>query len=75
MTVPLFVNEIQDFADFSFNKWVWYKNANTKSGLIVDLSYSRWSLDDLVKHGALYNGLANANIRGNIAPANPDYVW
>ncbi len=32
-------------------------------------------LDSLIKHGALYNGLANATIKWDIQPGAPAYVY
>jgi len=74
MTIPLFVNEIQDFANFSQNKRNWYETANSASWLTINLTYTNWSIDDYVKHWALYNGLSWSTIYWDIQPWNPDYV-
>ena len=41
----------------------------------ICLTYTSMDLDSIIKHGALYNGLSWAMIRGNIQPAAPAYVY
>ena len=75
MTTSKMVNEIQDFARFSRNKWDWYRRSNGTGATPIMLTYTGWNLTGVVYQGALYNGLSGASIRGDIQPANPHYVW
>lgn len=78
-----------DYAKLVKDKVVWYHNSNnlsptncaTKNTTTLGqtapicLTYTSMDMDSLIKYGALYNGLANATIKGNIQPANPNYVF
>ncbi len=41
----------------------------------ICLTYTSMDLDSIIKHGALYNGLANATIKWDIQPGAPSYVY
>ncbi len=78
-----------DFAALLKGKYDRYHNANKLSssdctmnitwsmGLIqpICLSYTTLNFDSIIKHGALYNGLSGAIIKGNIQPASASYVF
>ncbi len=73
ITEAKFLQTMQDFIDFSKNKYISYK---TK--LWISLTYTWFDMTGLVDHGALYNG---ASITGNASswyvalPLNPHYVY
>lgn len=75
MTIWKFVNEIQDFANFSRNKRNWFVRANKSTNQTLSLSYTSWDLTGVVRHWALYNWLSGATVIGDIQPWNPHYVW
>lgn len=75
MTISKMVNEIQDFAAFTRNKWEWYNTSNVGSWLTIWMSYTGRDLTGVVMHWALYNGLSGASIKWYVQPANPNYVW
>lgn len=75
MTIPKFINEIQDFSTFIKNKWSWYNNANQASGYTVSMSYTGFEMSNLIKHSALYNWLSWSTVYWDIQPMNPDYVF
>ena len=52
------------------------KNMNlTGTTSPICLTYTSMDLDSIIKHGALYNGLANATIKWDIQPWAPSYVY
>ena len=52
------------------------KNMNlTGTTSPICLTYTSMDLDSIIKHGALYNGLANATIKWDIQPGAPSYVY
>ncbi len=75
MTEPLFRQTVQDFIDFTWAKINSYERANRNEWLTVNLSYSSFDFTGVVRHGALYNGLANRTIMGDIQPMKRWYVF
>ncbi|USN56657.1 MAG: hypothetical protein H6766_06605 [Candidatus Peribacteria bacterium] len=69
-----FITIMEDYIDFTNAKYDRY-NRVTDSGEPITLDYTHISYDDIIKHGALYNGLSGSTIYGDIAPANPHYVF
>ena len=75
MTEPLFRQTVKDFIDFTWSKINNYERANRNDQLKVNLSYSSFDFTGVVRFGALYNGLANRTIRGDIQPMKRWYVF
>lgn len=78
-----------DFSALVRWKHAWYHTANklskdtcvtkdmslTGQTAPICLTYTSMDLDSIIKHGALYNGLANATIKWDIKPWAPAYVY
>jgi hypothetical protein len=69
-----FIYAMENYIDFANAKYERY-NRVTDSWETITLDYTTISYDDIVKHGALYNSLSGGTIYGDIAPANPYYVF
>lgn len=81
MTMELFKETVEDFLIFSRHKYNLYGWArwNRLNGYSVDVSYTWFDLTGVVRHGALYNGVASdhpmGNIYGDIRPKKDWYVY
>ena len=81
MTMPLFKQTLEDFLIFARHKYNLYGWAkwNRENGYAVDVSYTWFDLTGVVRHGALYNGVASdhpmGNIYGEIRPKKDWYVY
>lgn len=74
-SILFFLHQVKDFIDFSQNKRANYNRVNADDGFTVALWYGYWTLQDLVRHGALYNWLSWWTMYGDAQPANPYYVY
>ena len=81
MTMELFKQTLEDFLIFARHKYNLYGWAkwNRENGYAVDVSYTWFDLTGVVRHGALYNGVASdhpmGNIYGEIRPKKDWYVY
>lgn len=89
LTTGQWIMMMYDFSSLVSWKHAWYHTANklskdscnSKNKLLtgqtaaICLTYTTMDLDSLIKHGALYNWLANATIKWDIQPAAPSYVY
>ncbi len=71
-----FIQAMEDYIEFANGKYNRYNRYNRRrTGMKMNLTYTNTTYDDVVKHGALYNGLANRSLLGSIQPHHPDYVF
>jgi len=70
-----FIRTVEDYLQFSQNKYDRFEKANSGSWLTVDVAYASWTKTGLVRHAALYNGLSGATVFGDIQPAAPWYAY
>ncbi|MBP7062328.1 hypothetical protein KA037_02240 [Patescibacteria group bacterium] len=75
LTLPIFKQTLIDYLEFAQNKFNRFEKANSKSGLIIGLSYTGLNFTGIVRHGALYNSLSGKTVYGEIQPARPNYVF
>lgn len=75
LTPKIFKQSLIDYLEFTQNKFNRFEKANSKSGLVIDLSYTGLSFTGIVRHGALYNSLSGKTVYGDIQPARPNYVF
>lgn len=89
LTTGQWIMMMYDFSSLVSWKHAWYHTANKLSKNDCDiknksltgttspicLTYTSMDLDSIIKHGALYNGLANATIKWNIQPWAPSYIY
>lgn len=89
LTTGTWITMMYDYSKLVKDKILRYSNANSLSSSLcadknvvnsgqvapVCLSYTTLDMDSIIKYGALYNGLANATIKGNIQPHNDTYVY
>jgi len=68
-----FFSQTVAVARFIHNKVRRYNSRNPDHQLLM--AYTGMSVDDVVRFGALYNGLSGGRILHPIAPARPVYVW
>jgi len=70
-----FFYQVRDFILFSKNKRKNFNIANDKKWLSINMWYDYWNLEDIVRHGALYNWLSGWSIYWDILPSNVNYVF
>lgn len=75
LTPQLFKQTVIDYLEFAQNKFNRFEKANSKSGLVIGLSYTGLNFTGIVRHGALYNSLSGKTVYGDIQPARPNYVF
>lgn len=74
ITKEIFYQAIEDFLLFARNKIDWYNRNNDKDKQIT-LSYTGATYQDLIKFAALYNGLDNGTVVGDIMPKSLKYLF
>ncbi len=74
ITETIFKQSIQDFFDFAKNKINRYNRSNEEKNHI-NLTYQNVTFKDLIKFAALYNGLDNGEIKGDILPKSLKYFF
>ena len=74
ITEEIFKQSIQDFFDFAKGKINRYNSKNDADHQI-NLTYTHATFADLLKFSALYNGLDNGEIKGDILPKSLKYFF
>lgn len=75
LTPKIFKQSLVDYLEFARNKFNRFEKANSKSGLVIGLSYTGLNFTGIVRHGALYNSLSGKTVYGDIQPTRPEYVF
>jgi hypothetical protein len=70
ITENIFTQSVQDFIDFSKNKY-----ANYKSKVDINISYTGTDIKSIVSHSALYNGWTISSGERMVIPNAPKYVY
>lgn len=75
LTAKIFKQTLIDYLEFAQNKFNRFEKSNSKSGLVIGLTYTGLNFTGIVRHGALYNSLSGKTVYGDIQPARPNYVF
>ncbi len=68
-----FVDQVNNFIDFSEAKRAWYDNLLLRDDRAIDLTHDEFNLQDIRKHAILYNGIKQGTTPGTNDYANHNF--
>ncbi len=75
ITEDVFFQSVIDFLNFAQNKINRYNSKNKSEWFSVNVSYTWFDIDSIVRFGALYNWLSWYTVYWDAKPLNKWYVW